>query len=38
LFLTEDVPVEFVAFDVLLRDGITTLDRPWRERRGIFEK
>ncbi len=38
LFLTEDVPVEFVAFDVLLHEGMTTLDRPWRERRAVLEK
>jgi len=38
LFLTEDVPVEFVAFDVLWHDGVTALDRPWRERRAILEK
>jgi DNA ligase-1 len=38
LFLTEDVPVELVAFDILLRDGETLLTRPWRERRAILEK
>lgn len=38
LFLTEDVPVEFAAFDVLLHERMTTLDRPWRERRAILEK
>ena len=38
LFLTEDVPVEFVAFDVLRHDGVTMLDRPWRERRAVLEK
>jgi DNA ligase-1 len=38
LFLAEDVPVEFVAFDVLLHEGMTTLDRPWHERRAILEK
>ena len=38
LFLTEDVPVEFVAFDVLLRDGETMLDHSWRERRAVLEK
>lgn len=38
LFLTEDVPVEFVAFDVLLRDGETLLHRSWRERRAVLEK
>ncbi len=34
LFLTEDVPVEFVAFDLLLRDGTTMVRRPWHERRA----
>ena len=38
LFLTEDVPVEFVAFDLLLRDGETLLQRPWHERRAVLEK
>jgi DNA ligase-1 len=37
LFLTEDVPVEFVAFDVLLRNGETLLHRSWRERRRVLE-
>jgi DNA ligase-1 len=37
LFLTEDVPVEFVAFDLLLRDGETLLQRPWHERRAVLE-
>lgn len=38
LFLTEDVPVEFVAFDVLLHDGETLLRKPWHERRAVLEK
>jgi DNA ligase-1 len=38
LFLTEDVPVEFVAFDVLSARGETLLHRPWRERREVLEK
>jgi DNA ligase-1 len=38
LFLTEDVPVEFVAFDVLSARGDTLLHRPWRERREVLEK
>jgi DNA ligase-1 len=37
LFLTEDVPVEFVAFDVLGRDGDTLLQLPWRARRAVLE-
>lgn len=38
LFLTEDVPVEFVAFDMLRRDGRTLLGEPWRERRALLER
>lgn len=38
LFLTEDIPVEFRAFDLLLRDGATLLRRPWRERRAVLEQ
>ena len=37
MFLTEDVPVEFVAFDVLLADGETLVRKPWRERREVLE-
>ena len=37
LFLTEDVPVEFVAFDVLMADGNTLVRRPWKERRKFLE-
>jgi DNA ligase-1 len=38
LFLTEDVPVEFVAFDVLLSGGQTLVQAPWRDRRAVLEK
>ena len=38
LFMTEDIPVEFVAFDVLWRDGTTFLRRPWHERRAVLEQ
>jgi DNA ligase 1 len=38
LFLTEDVPVEFVAFDLLMCDGATLLHRPWHERRAVLDK
>jgi DNA ligase-1 len=38
LFLTEDVPVEFVAFDVLMSEGKTLVRNPWRERRAVLEK
>lgn len=38
LFLTEDVPVEFVAFDLLMCDGATLLRRPWHERRAVLDK
>jgi DNA ligase-1 len=37
LFLTEDVPVEFVAFDLLLRDGATMIHLPWHGRRAALE-
>ena len=37
LFLTEDVPVEFVAFDVLMADGKTLVRHPWKERRKFLE-
>jgi len=37
LFLTEDVPVEFVAFDVLMADGETLVRHPWKERRKFLE-
>ncbi len=38
LFLTEDVPVEFVAFDVLMSSGQTLLRLPQSERRKALEK
>ncbi|MDA0293866.1 MAG: ATP-dependent DNA ligase [Verrucomicrobia bacterium] len=38
LFMTEDIPVEFVAFDVLWRDGTTLLRQPWHERRAVLEQ
>jgi DNA ligase-1 len=38
LFLTEDVPVEFVAFDILMRGSETLLRKPWSERRAVLEK
>jgi DNA ligase-1 len=37
LFLTADVPVEFVVFDVLRCGGATLVRRPWRERRDMLE-
>ena len=37
LFLIEDVPVEFVAFDVLMSDGKTLVRYPWKERRKILQ-
>jgi DNA ligase-1 len=33
LFLESDIPVKFVAFDMLYQDGRTLLDDPLRERR-----
>lgn len=38
LFLSEDVPVEFVAFDLLGREGDTLLQLPWRARRAVLEE
>ena len=38
LFLAEDVPVEFVAFDILMSDGKTLVRSPWSERRKALEK
>lgn len=38
LFLKEDVPVQFTAFDVLLCDEETLIRRPWLERRGVLER
>jgi len=37
LFLHLDLPVSFLAFDVLWCDGILLLDEPWRERRSRLE-
>ncbi len=34
LFLPIQMPVSFLAFDVLWRDGVLLLDQPWRERRS----
>jgi DNA ligase 1 len=37
LFLPLELPVSFLAFDVLWCDGILLLDQPWRERRSRLE-
>jgi DNA ligase 1 len=37
LFLGEEVPIEFVAFDLLWRDGESFLNRPLAERRRGLE-
>lgn len=37
LFLGEEVPIEFVAFDLLWRDGESWLNRPLAERRRALE-
>lgn len=37
LAVRRDVPVAFIAFDLLARDGARWLDRPWRERRAALE-
>jgi DNA ligase 1 len=38
LFTTAQVPVSFVAFDLLLLDGCTLLDTPLAERRLLLER
>ena len=38
LFLREEVPIQFVAFDLLWSDGVGLLDAPLRERRSGLEK
>ena len=38
LFTTTQVPVSFVAFDLLLVDGQTLLDKPLAERRLLLER
>jgi DNA ligase 1 len=38
LFTTSQVPVSFVAFDLLLLDGRTLLDTPLAERRLLLER
>ncbi len=37
LFLGAEIPVQFVAFDLLWQDGESCLDRPLRERRTALE-
>lgn len=37
LFLGGEIPVRFVAFDLLWRNGTTWIDRPLRERREALE-
>ncbi len=37
LFLGASVPVRFIAFDLLWRDGTSLLDHPLRERRELLE-
>jgi DNA ligase-1 len=37
LFLGEQIPVQFVAFDLLWQDGKNLLDTPLRERRAALE-
>jgi DNA ligase-1 len=36
--LREEVPVVFVAFDILYLDGMVTMDRPLAERRRLMEE
>jgi DNA ligase-1 len=35
--LTEGIPVVFMAYDMLFRDGVMLVDRPLEERRAILE-
>jgi DNA ligase-1 len=37
LFMREEVPIQYVAFDLLWRDGQNLLDQPLRERRAALE-
>jgi DNA ligase 1 len=37
LFMGQEVPVKFVAFDILWRDGASVLKTPLRERRQLLE-
>jgi DNA ligase-1 len=37
LFLGEEIPIRFVVFDLLWRDGQSFLDKPLRERRQTLE-
>lgn len=37
LFLGSEIPVEFVAFDLLWKDAVTGIDQPLRERRAGLE-
>ncbi len=37
LFLSDEVPIEFIAFDLLWRDGQTLLGQPLAERRVALE-
>lgn len=36
--LAAETPAEFVAFDVLVRDGVNVMDLPYRERRQQLEQ
>ncbi len=38
LFLREELPVQFVAFDLLWHEGVTWINRPLRERRAALER
>jgi DNA ligase-1 len=37
LFMREEVPVKFIAFDMLWKDGASLLQTPLRERRRLLE-
>ncbi len=38
LFMREEVPIQFVAFDLLWRQGASQLNEPLRERRRVLEE
>lgn len=37
LFMRDEVPIQFIAFDLLWRDGVTKLNEPLHERRRELE-
>ena len=37
LFLASEITVRYVVFDILLKNGVSMLERPLAERRGVLE-